>query len=268
MSELVAGRRAADGSYVDVIRYAAGQHLAPHAHDFTAVSMVLRGRLREDAGAARVCAAALDLVVKPRATRHENLFLAAGTTLVQVIPSEETLRRAADAGCPVARWRWVDGAPAARVLVRLAAALTGGHADIDFGCAVEDALAALDDTVHRRPAGRPPAWLRRVREALDDAVERVAEPPSISGLATEEGVHRVHLSREFRRWYGVAPTEYRVRERLRRAAERVGTGADPLSAAAYRSGYADQAHMTREFSDRLGVTPRQFRQLLPASTPA
>jgi AraC family transcriptional regulator len=268
MSSLVAERRAQDGSYVDVIRYAAGQHLAPHAHEFTAVSMVLHGRLREDAGAGRVRAGALDLVVKPRATRHENLFLAPGTTLVQVVPSEETLRRAADAGCPLDRWRWGDGAPAARVLVQLAAALVGGHAEVDFGSAVADALAALDDTIHSRPAGRPPAWLQRVREALDDAVERVVEAPSISGLATEEGVHRVHLSREFRRWYGVPPTEYRMRERLRRATERVGASDEPLSSAAYRTGYADQAHMTREFSDRLGVTPRQFRRLLPAYTPA
>jgi AraC-like DNA-binding protein/quercetin dioxygenase-like cupin family protein len=264
MSSLVAERRAADGSYVDVIRYAAGQHLAPHAHEFTAVSMVLQGRLREDVGAGRVRAGALDLVVKPRATRHENLFLAPGTTLVQVVPSEETLGRAADAGCSLETWRWADGAPAARALVRLAASLVGEYADVDLGSAVADALAALDDTIYSRPAGRPPAWLRRVREVLDDAVERVVDPPSISGLATEEGVHRVHLSREFRRWYGVPPTEYRVRERLRRAAERVGTSDEPLSVAAFGAGYADQAHMTREFSDRLGVTPRQFRRLLPA----
>lgn len=268
MAELVSGRRSSDGCYVDVIRYPAGLHLEPHAHAFTAISMVLSGRLREDSGAQRALAGVLDLVVKPRGTRHENLFLDAGTTLVQVVPSSETLRRAADAGCPVARWRWIDGAPAARALVRLAAAVIGSAAEIGLEGAVEDALAALDGTDHRRPAGRPPAWLRRVREALDEAIGRGSEVPAISDLAAGEGVHRVHLSREFRRWYGVPPTEYRVRERLRRAADRIGAGGAALAATAYAAGYADQAHMTREFSSRLGLTPLAYRRLLPGAASA
>ncbi|MGD8496894.1 MAG: AraC family transcriptional regulator [Gemmatimonadales bacterium] len=268
MAELVSELRSSDGSHVDVMQYPAGLHLEPHEHGSTAISMVLTGRLREDSGAHRALAGALDLVVKPRGTRHENLFLDAGTTLVQVVPSSEALRRAADAGCPVDRWQWIDGAPAARALVRLAAAVIGRAAEIRLDDAVEDALAALDGADRRRPAGRPPAWLQRVREALDEAIGQGREVPPISDLATGEGVHRVHLSREFRRWYGVPPTEYRVRERLRRAANRIGAGEEPLAATAYATGYADQAHMTREFSSRLGLTPLAYRRLLPGAASA
>ncbi|MFQ5536837.1 MAG: helix-turn-helix domain-containing protein [Gemmatimonadota bacterium] len=265
MAELVSGRRSSNGCYVSVIRYPAGLHLEPHAHASTAISMVLSGRLREDSGPQRALAGVLDLVVKPRGTRHENLFLDAGTTLVQVVPSSETLRRAADAGCPLQRWRWIDGAPAARALVRLAAAVIGSAAEIRLEGAVEDALAALDETDHRRPAGRPPAWLRRVREALDEAFTQGSEVPAISDLAAGEGVHRVHLSREFRRWYGVPPTEYRVRARLRCAADRIGAGDAALAATAFAAGYADQAHMTREFSSRIGLTPLAYRRLFPGA---
>lgn len=265
MGAVLSRCRTEEGCRIAVVRYPTGLHLEPHAHDFTTFSMVLRGGLREEVGASAVTAGVFDLVVKPRGTRHANLFLSDHTTLVQVTPSDETVRHAVEAGCPLRRWGWTDGTAAARPLARLAGLAPRSDAEVDTAelqAAVDEALAALGIGDVARASGSPPAWLRRAREALEEAADRGAAPPSIAYLAEDAGVHRVHLSREFHRWFGVSPTEYRLRSRLRDAARRLGCAEGSLSATAYRSGYSDQAHMTREFRRHLGLTPLEYRRLL------
>lgn len=240
-----------------------GLRLKPHAHAVTTFSMVLRGGLREEAGASAVTAGVFDVVVKPRGTTHENVFLN-DAILVQVAPSEEVVHRAVEVGCPLGRWAWTDGTAAALAFARLARFARGSVPDVaaaELQTAVDEALVALCSGDETRATGRPPPWLRRAREALDEAA-RQGEVPPIRDLAADAGVHRVHLSREFRRWFGLSPTEYRMRARLRAAAGRLGASAESLSGAAFRTGYADQAHMTREFGRRLGLTPLEYRRLL------
>lgn len=263
MDRLSSRCRTEDGCRIALVRYPMGLHLKSHAHDVTTLSMVLRGALTEEAGASAVTAGAFDVVVKPRGTKHENVFLN-DALLVQVSPSEEVVRRAVDAGCPLGRWAWTDGTSAARAFARLARFARGSVPEVaadELQTAVEEALAALCPGDERRATGRPPSWLRRAREALDEAA-RQGEVPPIRDLAADAGVHRVHLSREFRRWFGLSPTEYRMRARLRAAAGRLSASAESLSAAAFRTGYADQAHMTREFGRQLGLTPLEYRRLL------
>jgi AraC family transcriptional regulator len=268
MHEVVSRRQTDRGCEIALVRYPAGAHQASHAHDLTTVSLVLRGALEERVGGDSVRGGAFDLVIKPRGTRHENRYLAADTMLVRVAPADETIRQAIDAGCPLGRWTWTDGTAAARAMAGLAR-LVGS--DVDSECLqgiVEEALASLGLPQATREAGRPPVWLRRVREALDEAGARSVPHLSITELAEDAGVHRVHLSREFRRYFGVSPTEYRMRTRLRAAARRIGTSTQSLSGAAYGSGFADQAHMTREFRRWLGLTPLEYRRLAPSSTAA
>lgn len=264
-SEVLHQRRTEEGCHVAVVRYRRGLRLEPHAHEFSSISMLLRGRLREDVGSSTVTPGVFDLVIKPRGTRHENVFFGRGVTMIQIAPARETLRRATHARCPLTDWVWTDGMDAARAMVRLARDMAHRGDDVELQPAVDDVLAALSVDEDDRATGPAPPWLRRVRDALDEAADRAVEAPSVAVLAADAGVHRVHLSREFRRHFGVPPTEYRVRARLREAANRVAGSHASLSGAAYRTGFADQAHMTREFSSRLGVTPLEYRRLLPPS---
>lgn len=264
-SAMLLRHRTAQGCQIAIVRYRRGLHLPPHAHGFSSISMLLRGRLREDVGASTVTPGVLDLVIKPRGTRHENVFLGPETTMVQIVPAEETLRRAIDADCPLESWAWTGGMAAARAMVQLARKLASMEADDDLEPAVDDVLAALSVGGDDRASNPAPTWLRRVREALDEAADAGVEPPSVAALAEDAGVHRVHLSREFRRYFGVPPTRYRLRARLGEAADQLAGSRESLSTTAYRTGFADQAHMTREFTNRLGLTPLEYRRLLPPS---
>lgn len=108
----------------------------------------------------------------------------------------------------------------------------------------------------RRPPV-PPPWLLRVRDRLREAPETVAR---LGDLAREANVHPGHLVRSFRDHFGCTPGAFHRTWRLERARRRVTGTTQPLSRIAYAAGFADQAHMTREFRRRLDTTPAALRR--------
>jgi len=104
---------------------------------------------------------------------------------------------------------------------------------------------------------RPPA---RQAERVAAAATSLLETPelSVDELARQHRVSRRQLERDFRRWLGIAPAGYARLVRFQRAARAIADGV-PLAHVAAEQGYADQAHMTRVFSETAGVTPRQLR---------
>ncbi|HKO90058.1 MAG TPA: helix-turn-helix domain-containing protein, partial [Polyangiaceae bacterium] len=66
------------------------------------------------------------------------------------------------------------------------------------------------------------------------------------------------LQRAARRWLGMTSKAFLRIVRVRAAREAIRKGL-PFAVVAAELGYADQAHLTREVRDLLGVTPRQLR---------
>jgi AraC-like DNA-binding protein len=90
----------------------------------------------------------------------------------------------------------------------------------------------------------------------------VATAP-VSRLCRELAVGRRTLERLFAEQVGLAPRTYARLRRVGAVAEALERGAPgrerSLSALAHALGYADHAHMTREFVRVMGVTPSGYR---------
>lgn len=100
----------------------------------------------------------------------------------------------------------------------------------------------------------------REANALVDALlgERAASSPEEA--ATRLAVSVRTLQRLAHRYVGLSPAAMIRRRRLQDAAERLR--ADPsldLATLAAESGYADHAHLTRDFRAVLGIAPRTYR---------
>jgi AraC-like DNA-binding protein len=166
--------------------------------------------------------------------------------------------------------------------------LVGRAVDADVvprldGAALVAAVAG-DDTDDRDDAGREPARVAVLagvlEEALDAAdpalvvqarevaaVARIAETDRdvrrLDDLATRAGVTPRALQRLFARHAGVSPTWVLRRYRLLEAAEAVRAGERVVwSEVASALGYADQAHLVREFRAALGRTPEAYARTL------
>ena len=118
-------------------------------------------------------------------------------------------------------------------------------------------LAQVSRRIHSRTSP-PPEWLSRVREMLHDEAGNL----TVTQLATDAGVHRVHLARTFREHFGVSVTRYARQVRVQSALRLLSHRSIPLSRVALEAGFSDQSHMTRAMRDTVGSTPGAIRSML------
>jgi AraC-like DNA-binding protein len=138
-------------------------------------------------------------------------------------------------------------------------------ADVDAVArlAARDLPAALD--LLRPVAALAPSrqdWPEILAEAL------LADPAlAIGRWAAAHGLARETVSRGFDSWFGTSPARFRAENRARQAWQRiVDDPQDSLSAIAYDSGFADQAHCSRAVKQLTGASPRSWRRSHPFKT--
>lgn len=128
--------------------------------------------------------------------------------------------------------------------------------DLDAAPTWQAALGAFEAFLRARldpELGR----LRRIERAV--AALSAPAPPSVRGLADDLGITVQHLAREFRHWVGLSPRGIARLGRLRRLLDAVDTRAPvPWGTLAHRCGYADQAHLARDFRALTGLTPTGY----------
>jgi transcriptional regulator GlxA family with amidase domain len=84
----------------------------------------------------------------------------------------------------------------------------------------------------------------------------------VGAVAAGFGVDRRVLAAVFRREVGFGPKRYARLARFERALRELRAPcAPPLATVAARHGYADQAHLTREFGDLAGLPPGRLHRM-------
>ncbi len=212
-----------------------------------------------------------------------------GTTLTFVLPVGEPLEVGwrGDPSSRARRWSTVSGLHAhpaeihhggtqvgvqlglttlgARALLGVpAAALSGSLLELDeladvattlrhlperlAGCAPEDRERLVTATLLRR-LDDPPA----LRPEVGRALARLTRGATVQQVADDVGYSRRHLATLVRRECGLTPQQVRRVGRFERS--RALLGRMPLAEAAHRCGYADQAHLARDWADLAGCPP-------------
>ncbi len=117
--------------------------------------------------------------------------------------------------------------------------------------------AVLEAQINARHASRGgPPWLRYV---LDRFAWADCSPLRVA--AEMAGVHQANFSRTFRKHVGVTPNEYRRHARMRLASDLLLCTGAPLADVAIHCGFSDQSHLTRTFSETLGLPPAQYQRV-------
>ncbi len=112
-----------------------------------------------------------------------------------------------------------------------------------------DLKTPADDETNVRALGR-------VVDHVRDNLERGVRPAE---LATIADLSAAQLDRRMRSTFGLSPSRYIARARVNRAAELLSDPTIPLADVAVRSGFYDQADLTRQFARFTSETPAQFR---------
>lgn len=105
---------------------------------------------------------------------------------------------------------------------------------------------------------------RHHREVIAEAASRLAgtnEPePAIAELASDAGYSVDHFSRVFREVMGQSPRDYQVTARIDRARQLLSESSLTVSQIADALGYRDVYFFSRQFKQRTGRSPTQYRK--------
>ncbi len=103
-----------------------------------------------------------------------------------------------------------------------------------------------------------------IKAAKDYLDRHLDQRVGLADLASAADLPTYRLYRAFERETGMTPHAYQRQARIR-AAERLLRDGGELSAIAAATGFADQAHFTRSFRSRMGITPGVYRSAVHAS---
>ncbi len=244
---------------------------APHAHETYAIGITRGGVQRfRYRGARRHSLPGQAFVLHPDET-HDGQPGDARGYAYEIVYIDPALIAAACQGAPLP---FIDqpviadrGGRETGLTAAIRACLTDPDmplSTLDVTCritALADAMTAAVGAV--TIAG--PVYDRAVRRAhavlMDTPDRRIAA----AELEDACGIDRWTLARHFRARYGISPSRFHIRRRLRHAAMAIRAGAD-LADAAQLGGFADQSHFTRHFVRAHGLTPGVWRDI--AAPPA
>ena len=253
-------RRHLAGLVLAETSYSAGARVPEHAHDMPLMCLVLRGTIRECCERRARSIEAGSVFFHPDAAAHSHEFRHA-TRLFNIQLGNEWLDGlqpflVARSGAP----RTLGGrAPwmAAHVYHAFISGDTSRELDIEH-MTLELLGSGVDETASTAVA---PEWIRRMRDSLAD---RCLERVRMTDIASEFGVHPMHLSRAFHKHCGVTITSFIRERRLEYARRELCDSNRELSAIALEAGFSDQGHFSRIFKRQTGMTPGGYRALLGA----
>ncbi|MBN8216953.1 MAG: AraC family transcriptional regulator [Spirochaetes bacterium] len=129
--------------------------------------------------------------------------------------------------------------------------------------ALEELLLQFRENEAGETAGHPPGPLTELLFAVEAAPERAWD---FRGAASRFGWTEPHFRRVFKARAGMAPQQYVIQLRLRRASRLLVETSEPILAIAQRMGIENGFYFSRLFKERFGLSPLQYRNEFRAAT--
>jgi AraC-like DNA-binding protein len=124
--------------------------------------------------------------------------------------------------------------------------------------AYEAAMALYDDTFG--PSERLPASENSLNRALQYVSANLNSALPVDTLAGVAGLSRAHFSRSFANLTGLAPAEFVLQERMKRATKLLTANRElPIKEIAALVGMPDNNYFSKVFRRTYGVSPTEFR---------
>jgi AraC family transcriptional regulator len=232
--------------------------MSKHSHELAYFSLVLHGSYTETIGKTELSVRPAALVAHPPEHAHAVIFHCREVRIFRTEIQPPWLERLREHSVFFESPACFDGDIIAGLALRLYREFRAP--DKYSPPAVEgillEMLAEISRCEEQSAALRAPRWLERAREMLHEHATKILSP---SEIATEVGVHPVHLAHEFRRFYRASIGEYARRLRVEAACREMAESDLPLSEIAANAGFYDQSHFSNVFKRHTGMTPTAFR---------
>jgi len=239
--------------------YTPGLVLQKHTHPNAYITFVVDGVFREHYGAETMTCRQGSLRFLPADEVHANEF-DSRTRCLHVRIDPEVLHELDQHSVVPKRPAKASGLTATWLANRLYAEFA--REDTASAIAVEglvlEILAEIARSETKPETVLVPNWLKH---ATDIVESRFLERLSLADIASEVGVHYVHLSRQFHKYNRCTIGELIRKRRVQHASHLLAHSDTPLAEIALICGFSDQSHLSFLFKRYMGVSPSKFRHL-------
>lgn len=108
-------------------------------------------------------------------------------------------------------------------------------------------------------SNKKPNWVTEVNELLND---QFSENLTLGYLSKRLGIHPVHLSRDFSKYFNSGLGEYIRKLKVQKSLQLIAEKKLDLTAIAFECGFSDQSHFIRCFKEVNGINPTEYRKIL------
>ena len=239
--------------------YTPGGTMAPHAHEESSFTIVLKGSYQERILGRSVEHRPGSMLFYPAGENHSQEFGRHGSHKLIFRPSVSCLELLADEKVRLPQAPHIGSASIKGLAIRVVKEMR--TADSFSPLAIEGSILELVATfgrVSRTDNCREavPKWLKLCREMLESQPESGF---THEALAFSLGKHPVHLAKAFRKAYGETIGECQRRLRLSKAESLLRKRNVALADIALQCGFSNQSHFSRSFKCAFGTTPSVYR---------
>lgn len=148
-----------------------------------------------------------------------------------------------------------------RNFVKLHEQLLHSRDSMALNIAVLDVFASLISLQQGQQAGEAETAMcdDRIRLVTEYIHDNYGNKISLDHLAEIANCTSYHLIRLFRTRKNVSPHTYLIQVRLEKAKSLLDSGTN-IADAAFQTGFADQSHLTRNFTKRYGLPPAAYKR--------
>ncbi len=235
------------------------QSFRRHAHAYSSLFVMLGGVVRERSGREDELCAPGSIGLIPAAVEHRSDFGSDATRTLTVVFDDSAAWLLNDHRLPDVA-RYARGAQIESLARQLA--LANVQPDAAQSLATQEIiLRMLDGLLGAGPRGALrhgscAAWLADATEYLRT---HACQPLDLAALSAAIGRHPAHICRAFRAAFGCSLTDYVLFMRVQSACGMLRGTQTSLASIAVKTGFYDQAHLTRVFRRFIGTTPSAYR---------
>jgi AraC family transcriptional regulator len=238
-------------------KYSPGTSIAAHSHSCAIFGLILNGHFQQQSSLVSLDCSSGSVFYNPAGIAHTNLVNGSGAHCVYLEILPHWFDRLNLPGPPPADPRMCPSNRIRSVARRIYAEWISKD---DLTPLMMDGLSCelVTELFRAQKEGdcrRAPIWLGRVRDMMEC---RFADPPSLSDLSAEAGVHQVHVARQFRKHYGMTIGDFVRHRRIEFALDKLRNSDWSIVDIALEAGFAHQAHFATVFRKLTGLTPRRF----------
>lgn len=248
----VRGRLDAGGAILTRLDHVQGRKLPRHSHASPYYTLLIRGGYWERWSGGEIDYAPLTLVFHPPEISHTDEVAPQGGRFFMIEVSPALM---SSVSSRIARVQSLEPDLVWLALRLLREHQRGEVSSLVVQSTLLELLSRTLEPVGETASGAPP-WLGRILELIR---ERYGDCLTVEDLASVAGVHPVHLTRVFRRRFGVTAGDFVRRLRVRNAARFIAQRQFlNLADVAQQCGFADQSHFCRTFKRITGTTPGEL----------